>query len=476
MKILKVELFPSIYQRLEITKDISIGRDTENQIVLKDMSISGQHAIIGREGEKIWIEDLGSTNGTFVNDSIIHKKYLEDRDVITIGYCKMILSSEEDCTLNFDLQQVTAASIKDKDDFLITLPSQNEAMAKLLVLLQERFTALGIPTFGKAIAFGLENAHIHGNEKDEKKQLRCRYQKTATYVKITISDQGRGFNYEPCLKNILTQGQESIRGIGFLVQESDAIEFNQAGNQIILVKNLVTTPNTSTATIHTKDPSPQAPSERTTLMNKRKLAGTVRHAALKYCRIAIARQPFPVRIVVSSQPLRIFPEHLDIKPAASSSTTSFILQVRPVFPGCLVSPALQDVDILQTPAKIEFWVTPMSTVSHYHHAAIHWVQDGKVIQVTKTPIDTLHTTIAQRLLWAALWLPLLAIILDIPSYPVNRELSALVQYLLYIINIYGGLSLFGLVVGFACLSIGLFLHWRARPVSSEIIHSEITIS
>lgn len=65
---------------------ITIGRKEDNTFMLDDPYVSGKHArIYAKSGDYI-IEDLGSTNGTLVNDDQIEgKKYLETGDIITIG-------------------------------------------------------------------------------------------------------------------------------------------------------------------------------------------------------------------------------------------------------------------------------------------------------------------------------------------------------------------------------------------------------
>ncbi len=47
---------------------IYIGRDPANDIVIKHPSVSGRHAKVTVEGDALWIEDLGSRNGTYVGD------------------------------------------------------------------------------------------------------------------------------------------------------------------------------------------------------------------------------------------------------------------------------------------------------------------------------------------------------------------------------------------------------------------------
>ncbi len=63
----------------------TIGRLPECDVVLADPAASRRHArILQRDG--VWlIEDLGSTNGTFVNDEPVAERPLEDGDRITVG-------------------------------------------------------------------------------------------------------------------------------------------------------------------------------------------------------------------------------------------------------------------------------------------------------------------------------------------------------------------------------------------------------
>jgi len=69
-----------------ITSDtMTIGRLAGSEIELKDPGASRKHAEIRRQGDKITVVDLGSTNGTQVNDKTISDHVLRDGDRITIG-------------------------------------------------------------------------------------------------------------------------------------------------------------------------------------------------------------------------------------------------------------------------------------------------------------------------------------------------------------------------------------------------------
>jgi pSer/pThr/pTyr-binding forkhead associated (FHA) protein len=70
---------------LEEGREIVIGRSSELDMVLVEEMVSRRHATILMKGGSVWIEDLGSTNGTFVNGEKIAKAQLKEGDRILIG-------------------------------------------------------------------------------------------------------------------------------------------------------------------------------------------------------------------------------------------------------------------------------------------------------------------------------------------------------------------------------------------------------
>mgnify|MGYP001069281971 CR=1 FL=1 len=73
-------------QRFALRPVTAIGRSSENHLVLSDPFASSNHAIVvWREG-RWWIEDLGSHNGTYVNDErIVDPRPLTTGDRIRVG-------------------------------------------------------------------------------------------------------------------------------------------------------------------------------------------------------------------------------------------------------------------------------------------------------------------------------------------------------------------------------------------------------
>ncbi|MDN5211918.1 FHA domain-containing protein [Fulvivirgaceae bacterium BMA12] len=77
---------------MHLPSDIKIGKDPSNDYVIKGRYVSAFHARVFRKGEEIFIEDLGSTFGTRVNNHIINQPApLRANDQIAIGYHKLKL-------------------------------------------------------------------------------------------------------------------------------------------------------------------------------------------------------------------------------------------------------------------------------------------------------------------------------------------------------------------------------------------------
>ena len=79
---------------LELTSTTVFGRDRRSGFQLDDDEFaSGQHARIEPRSDGIWVEDLGSTNGTFVNGKRITAERLKKGDVVRVGQTELRLES-----------------------------------------------------------------------------------------------------------------------------------------------------------------------------------------------------------------------------------------------------------------------------------------------------------------------------------------------------------------------------------------------
>ncbi len=64
---------------------ISIGRTKDNDLVIDNIKVSRKHALLEKKGDEWIIEDLDSSNGTFINGKRIKRESVTPNDVITIG-------------------------------------------------------------------------------------------------------------------------------------------------------------------------------------------------------------------------------------------------------------------------------------------------------------------------------------------------------------------------------------------------------
>lgn len=67
----------------------TLGRRPYNDIVIDNLAVSGEHAVLHMIGSDVYLEDLNSTNGTYVNAVAVQKRTLKDNDVIEVGGCRI---------------------------------------------------------------------------------------------------------------------------------------------------------------------------------------------------------------------------------------------------------------------------------------------------------------------------------------------------------------------------------------------------
>lgn len=70
--------------------ETAIGRSGDNDVVLDDVTVSRKHANIRRAGERFELIDLGSLNGTYVNNNSIARATLNSGDEIQFGKFHML--------------------------------------------------------------------------------------------------------------------------------------------------------------------------------------------------------------------------------------------------------------------------------------------------------------------------------------------------------------------------------------------------
>src|SRR3982750_4860181 len=87
---LVVSLDGVVIKEVQITKDkTTLGRRPYNDIVIDNLAVSGEHAVLQMVGNDVFIEDLNSTNGTYINGKAVKKQLLSHDDTVEIGKYKI---------------------------------------------------------------------------------------------------------------------------------------------------------------------------------------------------------------------------------------------------------------------------------------------------------------------------------------------------------------------------------------------------
>jgi adenylate cyclase len=116
-------------QTYALTKDeITIGRSPENDLVIQDSSISRQHARVFRSGNAWRVADMGSKNGTHLNDHDNTNVDLQDGDEIILGKFPLTFS-DESSNRRVSLTQVVSPEMSDSAGTVFRLAVDFSALA-----------------------------------------------------------------------------------------------------------------------------------------------------------------------------------------------------------------------------------------------------------------------------------------------------------------------------------------------------------
>jgi pSer/pThr/pTyr-binding forkhead associated (FHA) protein len=84
-----------VIKEVQLTKDrTTLGRRPYNDIVIDNLAVSGEHAVMQMTGNEVYLEDLNSTNGTYINGKAAKKQLLAHNDTVEIGKYKIKFVNE----------------------------------------------------------------------------------------------------------------------------------------------------------------------------------------------------------------------------------------------------------------------------------------------------------------------------------------------------------------------------------------------
>lgn len=93
---LVVSLDNVVIKEVTILKErTTLGRRPYNDIVIDNLAVSGEHAVLLAIGDDVFLEDLNSTNGSYINGKPIKKQLLSNNDTIEIGKYRLKYLAED---------------------------------------------------------------------------------------------------------------------------------------------------------------------------------------------------------------------------------------------------------------------------------------------------------------------------------------------------------------------------------------------
>lgn len=256
---LKIVVSNRVVEYHDLKPRTVIGRSRQADVLLVDPAASREHAAIIQEGPRWILEDLGSANGTSVNQKPVTRVPLAEGDLISVGDTVIVFTHEEmpvaperEVEVR-DGPPADAASCEGVRDLAIRLPSTEPAVdaagAWIGTLLAR--SCLGTDEahyFQMALLEALTNAWRHGNQADAQKPILVRLVRDGNRVVCRVRDQGKGFDFRQSLE--VGRRGDAIRaardryeaggmgglGIMLIVKCVDLIEFNESGNELTMVK------------------------------------------------------------------------------------------------------------------------------------------------------------------------------------------------------------------------------------------------
>jgi pSer/pThr/pTyr-binding forkhead associated (FHA) protein len=119
-----------VIKEVQLTKErTTLGRRPYNDLVIDNLAVSGEHAAFLLDGNTVLVEDLNSTNGTYVNGKAIRRQALAHGDLVEIGKYKIRYVGEGP-----ELQASAPATPTSVAAPAATVPTSDEPTASIEVL------------------------------------------------------------------------------------------------------------------------------------------------------------------------------------------------------------------------------------------------------------------------------------------------------------------------------------------------------
>lgn len=174
---------------------VTIGRAVENDVVVTSKRVSREHARVHREGWRVMLEDLDSTNGTYLNDErLLSPTELRDQDRVAIGDVVLIFHDPDITfrdTVFPELEIDVAGAVVRVNRRVVSLSPKEFSL--LAFLFEKRGEVCSKDDIGKAVW-----PEYHGEVYDYQvenlvRRLRAKLEVDAGDPQLLITVRGRGY-------------------------------------------------------------------------------------------------------------------------------------------------------------------------------------------------------------------------------------------------------------------------------------------
>ncbi len=157
-----VSLDGIVVKDVMLTKNrTTLGRRPYNDIVIDNLAVSGEHAVIQMSGGQVYIEDLNSTNGTNLNGKTIKRELLHNSDTVEIGKYKIKYFQDTTGDDFEKTQLVRAGSSNGSAPAKAAPPSDMPAPATILVEISD---SMALSTFDGNAAIRVVSGAAQGRQ------------------------------------------------------------------------------------------------------------------------------------------------------------------------------------------------------------------------------------------------------------------------------------------------------------------------
>jgi hypothetical protein len=174
---------------------MTIGRAVDNDIVVTSRRVSREHARVQREGSRLVLVDLGSTNGTFFNDErLLAPVELRDGDRVSIGDVELVFHDPESTYLETPfptLEVDVAAGLVRVDRRIITLSPKEFSL--LAYLHEHQGQVCSKDDIGRAVWPEYHEGVYDYQIENLVRRLRSRLEPEPAEPQLLVTVRGRGY-------------------------------------------------------------------------------------------------------------------------------------------------------------------------------------------------------------------------------------------------------------------------------------------